>query len=129
MKLNKLIIFNASKNKIKDIEVFQDMDLSNLEGLYLQDKKIQDIKVLLKTSLSKIKSLSIENNDINKELPQFKEFLNKFNNVLLNGLSIEEFNRNYECNISLKSKSITFADSHLGDKLIKDFSVINKKFE
>ena len=129
MKLDKLQILNVSKNKIKDIEFFKDMELKNLEELYLQENKIQNIKALLETSFSKIKSLRIENNDINKELPQFREFLNKYDKVLLNGISIEEFNRNYECNISLESQSIDFADMHLGDKLIKDFSVINKKFE
>lgn len=130
MKLDGLEILNLSDNNVKDIEVFQDMDLNNLKELYLQNNKIEEIKVFLKTSLSKIKSIRMENNNIRMDLQHNKEVINKFKKVInTDALTIEDFNKKYECNISFKSKSIYFSDQLLGDSLIEDLSSINTKYD
>ena len=130
MNLNELEILNISNNQLMDIEVFKDMNLNNLKELYLQRNKINNIKVFLETSLPQIKSIRIENNNLNKEIPEIKEIQKKVNRAInVEVLNFREFNNNYKCNISLETESILFQDKGLGDKIIKDLSIVSNKFD
>ena len=130
MDLSLIEMLNLSNNKIKNIDVFEYMKLDNLKELYLHKNKIEDAKVFLKTTLPKIKKIRLENNSINSDLQDFKLIERQYGSILnYKAVTISDFNKKYECDISEKSKDIRIDDKDYGDTIIEELSLINTNYD
>ena len=123
MDLNKLIQLDISKNKIENIDIFENLNLKHLETLNIFNNKLKQFKSLTKTNLINLRNLILGANNINNI--NDLEFMNcpYLENIDLYDNAIKDISVFERINLP-HLHEISFANNYFDHELIKNYDII-----